>query len=125
MLRYYLDPNTGKYKSCSIIENCEECSSEKECTKCENGYMLNKDSLICEKIKTNDNKDYSVLAKAAISLSVIAIASSIAIIIFIFLKKFIFNGRPLVNNEIIPQKSENDVDNANKRSIHNEVKINE
>ena len=44
MTRYYLNNETGKYVSCSKIENCEECISSTECTGCKKGYELDNSS---------------------------------------------------------------------------------
>ena len=60
LVRYFKDLITGKYKSCSeAINNCEECISETECTRCQSGYELDNIST-CKKIikesVENENK---------------------------------------------------------------------
>ena len=67
LLRYYLDTNTGKYIKCSKINNCEECSSSSECTKCKDGYKLNNN--VCEIIENSNNDKYKGIAIAALILS--------------------------------------------------------
>ena len=111
----------GKYKSCTNIENCEECISEQECTKYQNSYELNKECKICEK----DSKT-ATLSKVAIVLSSIAIVLFIAVILLLLLlyKKFFKKQK---NNEIIKIPEENNEENgvnevvvhSKKRSIHN------
>ena len=45
---YYLDRNKISYLSCQLynqVNHCKECNSEKNCTKCENDYILMKNSI--------------------------------------------------------------------------------
>ena len=60
LVRYFKDLITGKYKSCSeAINNCQECISETECTRCQSGYELDNIStckaIIKESVE-NENK---------------------------------------------------------------------
>ena len=118
MLKYYFDPDIGKYVSCSKIENCEECTSKTECTKCQNGYEMKEGDSICEKIK--DSKLMSFV-KAAVALSVIAVAISIAILLIILYNKF-FSKSASVEVNTLPRNEENPdeiVVQSTKRSIKN------
>ena len=122
--KYYLDPNTGKYASCTKIANCQECISSTGCTKCQNGYILNND--LCEKINEKNNDNSKSLAICAIVLSVISSLIAIAAIILVLLKKGFFKGnnRKMLTEEKNINNEENDevVVHSKKRSIHNEVK---
>ena len=118
MLKYYYDQDIGKYVSCSKIENCEECTSKTECTKCQNGYQMKEGDNTCE--KSNDSK-LMALASAAVALSTIAVALSIAILIIILYNKFFAKSRP-VEIETIPGNEDNEngvVIQTTKRSIKN------
>ena len=120
MLKYYLDPDTGRYISCTKIENCEECASKDECTKCQNGYELNKDKNICERI---DNNKLTALVKGALALGVISTVIGIVTLIILLYMKF-FGAKSLSNiNTQVVQIEENGnneiVVQNNKRSIHN------
>ena len=57
--KYYLDPITLRYASCSKIENCEECSST-QCLKCKSRFKLR--NSICEKDENNDKYKAIVIA---------------------------------------------------------------
>ena len=128
--KYYLDPITGKYVSCNKIENCDECSSASQCSKCQDGYKLNNN--ICEIIIENGG-NYKVLAIVAIILSCIAILGVIAILLLL-IKKGIFKAKSNKTDTSIIINKENDDDilskkdevnlNNKKRSIHNTVKVN-
>ena len=48
LTKYYKDEATGKYISCSTINNCDECISSTECTRCKSGYKLNENLCIIE-----------------------------------------------------------------------------
>ena len=133
MTRYYLDITTKRYKSCSIINNCEECSSATVCTKCTNGYELNDGS--CEKqqdgnINNNNNNNggddkTQALSIGAIVLGSISIVVSIVAIVLILIKIVLPNNKGAqvidgtqsvkVNNE----EPEEIVIKSNKRSISN------
>ena len=132
MTRYYLNNETGKYVSCTKIENCEECISNAECTKCINGYELNNSSCnIIENIKTDENKNekddgkLKALATAAIVLGTLGLAFSIVAIILILLKKFCKKSKS-ISDPTESQNINNDpneiVVKSNKRSLHNEPK---
>ena len=137
--KYYKDSTTGKYVSCSKIENCEECVSESECTKCISGYEINNN--LCSKIEKesqNENKDdnkWKSIAIAAIVLGTIGTVASIVAIIMILLKVIFKNhskyknndaGTDSVNLKNNEEKNENDIIiQSNKRTIHNEARNNE
>ena len=128
MYKYYLDQSTGKYASCTKIENCDECASASECTRCKNGYELNNNNL-CQEIE-KENDDTKSIAICAIILSCLAIVAFIITIILIIFKKIFFKSS--VQNNLDPTESQN-INNeepnevaihSNKRSIHNETKEN-
>jgi hypothetical protein len=123
-IKYYLDESTGKYVSCSKIENCDECTSATECTKCKSGYELGDD----DKCKLSDNEKTRALATGAIVLSTIAIIVSIVAIALICFKNVLFGKSATKNSELtVNQKIEENIEQAdnvvfyqpNKRSIHN------
>ena len=134
--KYYLNPITGKYVSCATIENCEECISSTECTKCQNNYSLN--NKICE--KNNDDENYNKLQSMVIAAIVLGVISSVisigAIILLLLFKKIFIRGNRVntsteiniksKDDKIDEQKEEEDaiVIKSNKRSIHNDVKNN-
>ena len=127
LLRYYLDPYSGKYIKCSKINNCEECSSSSECTKCQNGYKLNNNA--CEIIENYNNDNYKGLAIGAIILSIISMIS-VGVLLFILFRKGMFTKKNVNNSNKTEDDNENDKINdqneinilPNKRSIHNEAK---
>ena len=122
--KYYLDATTGKYVSCTKIENCDECSSATKCTKCVNGFEIIDN--ICQISKDKKTK---AMATAAIVLSTIAIIASIVTIVLVFFKKLIFRDNTLskigdatsVQNQNVEEADQICV-KSNKRSIHNTVK---
>ena len=123
-IRYYLDASTGRYVSCAKIENCEECTSATECTRCKSGYELGKGN----KCKLSNNNKTRALATCAIVLSTIAIVGSIVAIVLIFFKNVLFgksatkNGESSVNQKIEENIEDGDnivFKNQNKRSIRN------
>jgi len=133
LTRYYKDPSTGKYMNCSIIDNCEECSSSTTCTKCKNGYEINNN--LCQVISTqkrkeesNNNDKIKALSIGAIILGTFGTVISIIAIVLILVKN-------LLNKNNIPQSETADlvkvnneepneivVQPINKRSIHNDKK---
>ena len=118
MLKYYFDPDIGKYVSCSKIENCEECTSKTECTKCQNGYQMKEGDNTCE--KSNDSK-LMALVRAAVALSTIAVILSIIILLIILYNKFFAKSRP-VEVDTVPGNEDNEngvVIQTTKRSIKN------
>ena len=118
MLKYYFDPDIGKYISCSKIENCEECTSKTECTKCQNGYQMKEGDNICE--KSNDSKLMS-LVRAAVALSTIAVVLSIIILLLILYNKFFSKSSPR-EIDTVPGNEDNEngvVIQTTKRSIKN------
>ena len=118
LTRYYLDENTKKYISCSKIENCEQCSSSKVCTRCKSGYELDNDS--CKKYKENNNS----LSLGALILGVIGtVISIIAIILYLF-KNIFSKNSPSVSSHTESNSPElNNDQNINvvssKRNIKN------
>ena len=126
LLRYYLDPDTGKYISCSKINNCEECSSSSECTKCKDGYQLNNNE--CEIIENKDK--YKGVAIAALVLSIISLIGLGALFVILFIKG-IFANKNINNfnsneqdNEINKISEQEEVNvSPKKRSIHNDAKL--
>ena len=73
------------YMSCSNLENCKECSSEKDFTRCANGFNIIKG--ICEKIETNqemDVKDHDKLMFLAITGVVLGSISIACIIVYFY-----------------------------------------
>jgi len=133
LTRYYKDPSTGKYMNCSIIDNCEECSSSTTCTKCKNGYEVNNN--LCQVISTqkrkeesNNNDKIKALSIGAIILGTFGTVISIIAIVLILVKN-------LLNKNNIPQSETADLVKVNneepneiviqpvsKRSIHNDKK---
>ena len=134
MLRYYLDPNTGRYVSCTKIKNCEECNSESSCSKCQNGYRLNNN--VCEIIdneKNDDNnKKLKAMTTAAIILGTFASAASIFALVLLLMKIFFKKDKYIsfTDGLDIHNKNNNNIENqeinqASKRSIKNtNVEIN-
>ena len=126
LLRYYFDPYTGRYIRCNKIQNCEECSSSSECTKCQNGYQLNNN--ICEIIENNNDK-YKGLVISALILSIISMIG-VGVLLIMLLRKGIFTKTK--NNNYYTTEQDNEANKINdqneinimpkKRSIHNEAK---
>ena len=118
--KYYLDPITLRYVSCSKIENCEECSSSTQCLKCKSGFKLN--NSLCEK---DENKDkYKAIAIAALIISIIALIG-VGIILLLLLRNIFSRSPNLVTsatNEFNGEEVESIEVKKKKRSIHNEVK---
>jgi len=118
MLKYYFDPDIGKYVSCSKIENCEECTSKTECTKCQNGYQMKEGDKVCK--ESTDSK-LMALVRAAVALSTIAVLLSIAILIIILYNKF-FSKSSSSEIATVPSNEDNEnvvVVQSTKRSIKN------
>ena len=95
--KYYLDPITLRYASCSKIENCEECSST-QCLKCKSRFKLR--NSICEKDENNDK--YKAIVIAALIISIIALIG-IVIILLLLLRNNLFRSQNLITtstNEI-------------------------
>ena len=118
MLKYYFDPDIGKYVSCSKIENCEECTSKTECTKCQNGYQMKDGDNVCK--ESTDSK-LMALVRAAVALSTIAVLLSIAILIIILYNKF-FSKSSSSEIATVPSNEDNEnvvVVQSKKRSIKN------
>jgi len=111
-IKYYYNSTLGKYMSCSNLENCEECTSEKDCTRCINGFNINKGK--CEKIETNQemkDKDHDKLMSLAVTgvvLGSVAIACIILIVALFLWNKYFkkTNGERIGNN--IENNNEND-----------------
>ena len=119
--------------NCSIIDNCEECSSSTTCTKCKNGYEVNNN--LCQVIATqkrkeenNSNDKIKALSIGAIILGTFGTVISIIAIVLILVKN-------LLNKNNIPQSETADLVKVNneepneivvqpisKRSIHNDKK---
>ena len=118
--KYYLDPITLRYVSCSKIENCEECSSSTQCLKCKSGFKLN--NSLCEK---DENKDkYKAIAIAALIISIIALIG-VGIILLLLLRNIFSRSPNLVTsatNEFNGDEVESIEVKKKKRRIHNEVK---
>ena len=70
-----------RFKLFSKIDNCEECTSAKKCTKCQSGYNLNGGS--CEDEINNLEK----IGIASVVLSSISTAGAIGFIAFYLIKK--------------------------------------
>ena len=125
--KYYLNPSTGKYESCTKIENCDECKSSTECTRCQNGYELNNN--LCQKIENDSNDNTKAIAIAGIVLSCMAIVVSIVTIIIIIFRRLLFRGNvEKIGDTVEIQNVNNEganeivVQPSRRRSIHNEVK---
>ena len=126
-LKYYLDPNTGKYSSCTKIDNCEECTSSTQCIKCQSNYKLKNN--ICE-LNENDYNKIKSMAIGAIILGTLAIIISIAAVILILYNKILVKVKRtsnstdvdyIINNEEI-KTNEVVVSQSTKRNIHNNKK---
>ena len=144
LTRYFKDPITGKYKSCSeAINNCEECISEVECTRCQSGYELdvtlackqitkesdgneNKSSENDENNESKDNnqivnnngkdKDYDkikALATGGIVLGSVGTVAAIIAFIFMFLKNILFSKAQPIPSNVV-------IDATNSANIVNE-----
>ena len=133
MTRYYLNTETGRYVSCSKIENCEECSSSEICTRCNSGYELNNNS--CQKIeqKNDGNDKYKAIAIAGLVLGCVGIVGTICSILLIFFKKLLCkkssskasDATESVNpNNEQNDNDKNDVDIHSRRNLHNVKKDN-
>ena len=128
ILKYYLDPNTGKYVSCTKIQNCEECTSASQCTKCQDGYKFNNN--ICEEIKEdNDYNKIKALATAGVILGTLALIVAIFAVLLVLFKNKLFRPSNMHNIteeindvKVLNEPEEIVVAKKNKRSIHNEVK---
>jgi hypothetical protein len=119
--KYYLDPITLRYVSCSKIENCEECSSSTQCLKCKSGFKLN--NSICEKDENNDN--YKAIAIAALIISIIALIG-IGVIFLLLLRTNFFRRPNLITTTTNEFNDDAEVESIEvkkkKRSIHNDIK---
>jgi hypothetical protein len=123
--KYYLDQITGRYISCSKIENCDECSSATQCLKCEIGFILS--NSIC--VKDENDSKYKAIATSALIISVFSFAGVVFIILLLLKRGGFFGGNKLIQNTT---NANNDAENNNdiqsdvvkikKRSIHNEPK---
>ena len=136
MTRYYLNTETGRYVSCSKIDNCEECSSSEICTKCNNGYELTNNSCLKIEQKNNGSDKYKAIAIAGLVLACIGIVGTICSILLIFFKKFLCKKSStkvsdptdsvnLNNEENDGDKNNDDKNNVNihsRRNLHNEKK---
>ena len=133
MTRYYLNTETGRYVSCSKIENCEECSSSEICTRGNSGYELNNNS--CQKIeqKNDGNDKYKAIAIAGLVLGCVGIVGTICSILLIFFKKLLCkkssskasDATESVNpNNEQNDNDKNDVDIHSRRNLHNVKKDN-
>ena len=129
ILKYYLDPITGKYVSCTKIENCEECTSASQCTKCQDGYKFNNGR--CEEMKEeNDYNKIKALAIAGVILGTLALIVAIFAVLLVLFKNRLFRPNNMhnlteeINNDVkvLNEPEEIVVTKTNKRSIHNEVK---
>ena len=128
ILKYYLDPITGKYVSCTKIENCEECTSASQCTKCQDGYKFNNNK--CEEIKEeNDYNKIKALATAGVILGTLALIVAIFAVLLVLFKNKLFRPNNMHNLteeindvKVLNEPEEIVVSKKNKRSIHNEVK---
>ena len=128
ILKYYLDPITGKYVSCNKIQNCEECTSASQCTKCQDGYKFNNN--ICEEIKEeNDYEKIKALATAGVILGTLALIVAIFAVLLVLFKNKLFRPSNMHNLteeindvKVLNEPEEIVVAKKNKRSIHNEVK---
>ena len=123
--KYYLDQITGRYISCSKIENCYECSSATQCLKCEIGFKLS--NSIC--VKDENDSKYKAIATSALVISVFSFAGVVFIILLLLKRGSFFGGGKLIQNTT---NANNEVENNNdiqpdvvkvkKRSIHNDPK---
>ena len=95
---YIKDETTGKYVSCSIIDNCITCSSKTVCTKCQEGFKINNN--ICQMISnSNDDKDKKLSSGAIIGIvfGCVGFLLIVAGVVYFLLNKF---------KKISPTKSE-------------------
>ena len=107
---YFLDEETNKYVSCSIINNCITCNSNTTCLSCKDGYILN--NHICKKREQkNDDKDNKLSTGAIVGiifgcLGFLLIVAGVIIFILYKLKKNKFgnNNPSLVKNEKVDEK---------------------
>ena len=125
---YTLDETTGKYVSCSIIDNCITCSSKTICTKCEEGYNINGGNCqIISNSKDDNNKKLSTGAIIGIVFGCVGFLLIVAGVVYFLLNKA---KSPIVNYTKAPEdnieireegekKDEEVVKSTKRRSIHN------
>ena len=116
---YFIDKETKKYISCSIMEHCITCNSSSVCTSCKEGFILENDK--CKNPNEGKDKGLSGGAIAGIvigCLGFISISTGIGYYIFKYIlpKKSISNG---INNGDI-SKIKND-----KAKIQKQQKVKE
>ena len=128
---YVQDETTGKYVSCSIIDNCITCSSKTICTKCQEGFNINDG--ICKMVSDKDKK-LSTGAIVGIVFGCVGFLLIVAGVVYFLLKKFKKIG-PIKSETNLPVNEEkvNNFENeqqdiiennpdskkVKKRSIHN------
>ena len=125
---YTLDETTGKYVSCSIIDNCVTCSSKTLCTKCEEGYNINGGNCqIISNSKDDNNKKLSTGAIIGIVFGCVGFLLIVAGVVYFLLNKA---KSPIVNYTKAPEdnieireegekKDEEVAKSTKRRSIHN------
>ena len=92
---YFINETTGKYVSCSIINNCIKCSSSTKCLDCQEGFELKNN--ICQSTSggsntdNNNNNDDNKLSTGAIVGIVIGVLGFLLIaagLVYFMLNKF-------------------------------------
>ena len=96
---YYLDSDSKKYISCSIIENCVTCSSKTVCTSCQSGFKVKNNK--CE--KDNDDDGLSTGAIIGIVFGCVGFLLIVALSVFLLIKYKFKNE----DNNLDKEKQEN------------------
>ena len=121
LTKYYFNTETGRYVSCSKIENCEECSSGEICTKCNSGYEINNNS--CQIIEQKKDDKYKAIAIAGLVLGCIGIVGTIISILLIFFKKLLlkkFRSKGNDTTDSASLKIEKNEENNNNNDNNND-----
>ena len=132
---YVQDETTGKYVSCSIIDNCITCSSKTICTKCQEGFNINDG--ICKMVSHSEgdkDKKLSTRVIVGIVFGCVGFLLIVAGVVYFLLKKFKKIG-PIKSETNLPVNEEKvsnfeneqqdiiknnpDSEKVKKRSIHN------
>ena len=139
---YYLDLETKRYISCSIMDNCIKCDSGTVCTSRQEGFNLNNNHL-CSKIDTNNNNDkkndgLSTGAILGIVFGCVGFLLIVAGVIYLLVTKVFKKNKNVIphskndkveienegqdvaleNNEKVPEQNE-PISKTTKRGIHN------
>ena len=119
---FYKDETTNKYVSCSIMDNCLTCISNKECLSCQEGYKINNNK--CEKIeKENNNNKLSTGAIIGIVFGCVGFLLFASLVAFFLYKKFATKWTKKVHSTIANIDEEIIREENNSRKEQNEVQV--